>query len=95
MRHGVHIDDEIYDVGVPITTLLKAYGISHVSVNEKQGIHDRSWEMAAALGAMSGKKQFATGTVEAYRNGKVTFGKIQGLDNKIHSYGGMRLKTVT
>jgi len=89
----VHIDDELLDVGEPLIRLLYDHGITHVSVREPRSINDRSWEMAAALCAMRRRPVFATGTVESYGSGRVVFGPIGGLEQKIKYHNGLQLET--
>ena len=87
------MDNELLNCGRSVLALLKDYGISHVSVVEPRSIHDRSWEMSAALCAMRGKTCFATGTVEHYDRGEVAFGPIGGLSQKVKNYKGLMLET--
>lgn len=90
---GMSIDSEFRDVGRPLCDLLIDHGFSYVSVHEPRTIHDRSWEMAAAIAAIRGQPVFASGVVSSYENGNVTFGSVDGLDEKVGSYRGMQLIT--
>lgn len=91
---GVNIDDELLSVGMAIIRLLVDNKIEFVTVHEPRKIHDRSWEMSAALAAQHKRPYFATGVVTEYHNGVVTYGPISGLSNKRKTYEGMSLITV-
>ena len=56
-------------MGHALGMILSEHGISYVSVVEKRGIHDRSWEMSASIAAITGEGTFASGTVETYEDG--------------------------
>lgn len=92
--NGVYYDDELKDVNPIMSDLLKDHGIKYVSVTEKRGIEDRSWEMSVALTAARKRSTFATGTLESYKHKKMRFGKIFGIDAKVKTYKGMSLEYV-
>lgn len=86
MQHGIYVDTNIKDISQRMAAFLLSRGLNHVTLRRNVHVEGRSWEMAAAMGALDFSGVYSGVISEYVPDVKIIFGPVPAIKIKKKLY---------